>query len=107
MAELTIIQLMDQIHNAILSADFALLSQLDLNLETALVGLKIQSKDELTNLQQKAERNATCLLASGRGVRSALRRLAEIHRNTTSLITYDGSGKRMDIGDLSQCIQKF
>jgi len=101
-------RVLDQMHRAILVADFLALGLLTPQLELALKGLgQSGNPANLRALQRKAERNAACLLAAGRGVRSALRRLAEVQGAGTGLITYDGSGKRADHGATGQMAKRF
>lgn len=101
-------QVLDQMHNAILIADFPELGRLAPKLEAALQDAgQIKTPAALQSIQRKAERNAACLLAAGRGVRSALRRLAEVQGAGTALITYDGSGKRADHGATGQLTRRF
>jgi hypothetical protein len=59
----------------------------DLRLTDAAVGRRLQSK---------AERNAACLLAAGRGVRAARRRMEEIGPNARSE-TYDARGRKSSL----------
>lgn len=100
-------QILDQMHHAILAADFAALGQLTPQLETALAMNMPGNSTDLNTLQRKAERNSACLLAAGRGVRSALRRLAEVQGAGAGLITYDGSGKRADHATTGQMARRY
>ena len=101
-------QVLDQMHEAILAANFPVLGQLATKLEAALHEMgPIGDPAALRVIQRKAERNATCLLAAGRGVRAALRRLAEVQGAGAGLITYDGSGKRADHGATGQLARRF
>jgi hypothetical protein len=92
---LTAEQVLDQMHRAILSADFAALAPLTPALETALAFAET-SRDRalLQRLSMKASRNAACLLAAGRGVRAAQRRFSELRDASIGFATYDGRGKR-------------
>lgn len=101
-------QVLDQMHRAILVADFRALAQLTPGLQTALDAIgPMGNPAHLQVIQQKAERNAACLLAAGRGVRSALRRLAEVRGAGAGLITYDGSGKKADHGATGQLARRY
>ncbi len=101
-------QVLDQMHRAILAADFLALGLLTPQLEAALNGFGPTGNHAgLQAIQRKAERNAACLLAAGRGVRSALRRLAEVQGAGTGLITYDGAGKRADLGATGLLTRRF
>lgn len=87
--------LMDAMHAALLSADFAQLQQLAPDLETALLGLgQEQDQKTLARLQAKSERNAAAALAAGKGVRAAIQRLEEVRENAMGLVTYDVNGNR-------------
>ena len=99
---------LDRMHSAILTADFRALAELSAQLEMALLGVgQIGEPGALAAIQTKAERNAACLLAAGRGVRSALRRMAEVQGAGAALITYDGSGKRAELGATGQLARRF
>ena len=63
-------RILDQIHTAILVADFAALGRLTPELEAAFAGLTQPDQALLQRISRKAARNATCLQASGRGVRA-------------------------------------
>lgn len=87
--------LLDHLHAALIMADFATLQTLAPQLEAALTHLGPQpDRSALERLRRKAERNAACALAAGRGVRSAQRRLAEIRQAASGLVTYDNKGNR-------------
>jgi hypothetical protein len=95
-------------HAAILAADFGKLEQLSPALEEALDALKPQrDRAFLELLQRKADRNAACAKAAGRGVRAAIRRLEEVRKNQTGLVTYDENGKRADHGSLSELSRRL
>jgi hypothetical protein len=99
---------LDQIHSAILRADFAALAPLTPALEDALVAAQsLRDPAMLQRLSQKASRNAACLLAAGRGVRAAQRRLRELKDANTGFATYDGRGKRAQHGLPSQLTKRF
>ena len=99
--------LLDQMHDAILAADFATLSLLALTLDAALVALNKADQALLQRISRKAARNAACLQAAGRGVRAAVRRLAEVRQNAAGLVTYDGAGKRAEHGGPGQMARRF
>lgn len=87
--------LMDQMHCAILAADYSSLGALSPRLEAALVELPAQvDASILRRLRRKAERNATCAQAAARGVRAAIRRLDEVKKNANGLVTYTENGQR-------------
>lgn len=100
--------ILDQMHSAILRADFTQLGELAPLLETALdhvAGLRDGAR--LNRLRSKAERNEACLLAAGRGVRAAGRRFKELRDAASGLITYDGRGKRADLGQHSSLTRRY
>ncbi len=100
--------LLDQIHGAILTADFARLTELTPALETSLTEVSLVSNTQvLARIKAKADRNAACLLASGRGVRAAQRRLAEMRSASTGFSTYDGRGRRALHGLPSSFARRF
>jgi hypothetical protein len=87
--------LMDQMHLAIQTADFAALGGLSSALEEALTALpEGLDAPSLQRLRHKAERNANGAQAASRGVRAALRRLDEVKQNANGLVTYDDKGQR-------------
>lgn len=100
--------LLDQMHSAILRADFSQLRALAPLLETALMDLAdLRDPSRLKRLRGKAERNEACLLAAGRGVRAAGRRFKELRDAASGLITYDGKGKRADLGHHSSLTRRY
>jgi hypothetical protein len=103
----TMERLLDQMHTAILTADFGALGPLAQALELALAGLDRPNQALLQRISHKAARNATCLQAAGRGVRAAVRRLAEVRQNAAGLVTYDGAGKRAAYGGPGQLARRF
>ncbi len=104
--ETDIESLMDQMHQAILTADFPSLSTLSPDLEAALEALPAKiDESTLLRLRHKAERNAFGAQAASRGVRAAIRRLEEVKQNANGLVTYDEKGQRnaqVFEGDLSR-----
>ena len=101
-------QVLDQMHLAITAGDYPALGVLAPQLEMVLNSIgQTGNAANLQVLQRKAARNAACLLAAGRGVRSALRRLAEVQGAGAGLITYDGSGKRAEHGATGQLARRF
>jgi len=61
--------------------------------ESILADLRVADEVVGRRLRSKAERNAACLLAAGRGVRAARRRLQEIGPDARSE-TYDARGRK-------------
>lgn len=100
-------RVLDQMHAAILVADFARLMRLTPEMEAALAGLTQPDQALLQRVSSKAARNATCLQAAGRGVRAALNRLKEVRQANAGLVTYDGAGKRAAFGAVGQLARRF
>jgi hypothetical protein len=104
----TTLELLDRIHSAILVADFALLERLSPALETSMSAAQtMRDSALLAQIKAKAERNAACLMASGRGVRAAQRRLAEIRDAAQGFSTYNGRGQRAQHGQNSSFARRF
>ena len=104
----TTLELLDQIHSAILIADFAQLERLTPALETSMLAAQTMRESALlAHIKAKAERNATCLMAAGRGVRAAQRRLAEIRDAAQGFSTYNGRGQRAQHGQQSSFARRF
>jgi hypothetical protein len=101
-------QLLDLVHSALQAADYAALARLEQGLaqEMARPGLALSTAD-LQLIKRRAERNAHCLQAAGRGIRAARRRLAEIRGAATGLVTYDRAGKRADVGESGRLAQRL
>ena len=100
-------QVLDQMHAAILHADFAALALLTPRLEAAMSALQRPNQAALDRIATKAARNGTCLQAAGRGIRAALRRVNEVRQTATGLVTYDGAGKRAAFGGPGQMARRF
>lgn len=102
------IDLLDQIHTAILNADFARLSSLSVAVETSLAQASpIKDAQTLQKIQGRAERNAACLLAAGRGIRAAQRRIAELRDAKQGFSTYTKSGQRAQHDQPSQVARRY
>ncbi len=100
--------LLDLAHGAVAGARFAALAALAPQLEQALARFDPQRDAALLDrVRRKAARNAACLLAAGRGVRAAVRRIEEVRRAATGLVTYDGRGKRAVSGSSGTLSQRF
>jgi len=105
---LTAIEVLDQMHAAILAADFAALADLTPALESCLDAVQgLQNGALARKIRAKAERNAACLQASGRGVRAAQRRLTDLRNAGSSFSTYDGSGRRETHGLTNNFARRF
>lgn len=100
--------LLDQVHAAILTANFPALAKLSPTLEAALAELPADLQHgTLERLRQKAVRNATCAQSAGRGVRAAIRRLDEVQQNQSGLVTYDEKGKRSQRSDRAELTRRL
>jgi hypothetical protein len=91
--DLSLTGLLERMHIAVRQADFTALPALIIETEALLNTLTLSDAATLARLKEKARRNAACLTAAARGVRSARRRLDEV-RNGTGLVTYDDAGNR-------------
>lgn len=104
----TTLELLDQIHSAILVADFVQLERLTPALETSMDAAQtMRGSALLAQIKAKAERNAACLMAAGRGVRAAQHRLAEIRDAAQGFSTYNGRGQRAQHGQHSSFARRF
>ncbi|MDZ7906088.1 MAG: hypothetical protein U5N55_10180 [Cypionkella sp.] len=107
-SNVTTVELLDHIHAAIMVADFDRLTSLTPALETSLADAgNIQDKWLLAQIKLRAERNAACLLAAGRGVRAAQRRLIELRAATQGFSTYNITGQRAQHGLPSSVARRF
>jgi hypothetical protein len=100
-------RLLDQMHAAILVSDFKTMNEVAPDLEKALADLRAPDAALLQRITGKAQRNAACLKAAGRGVRAALRRLTEVRQNAAGLVTYDGTGKRAKLSMPGKLARRF
>ena len=88
--------LLDQVHSACLTADFAKLAQLTPLIEEAFVQLApLHGAKELSRLEFKALRNQRALKSCLRGVAAARRRLDEIASAAHTRTTYSKKGTRI------------
>lgn len=101
-------QLLDQIYAALLRSDYAALPGLTIELERELQTPRERlTETSLRVIRRRANRNAAVLLAAQRGVRSARRRLDEIRRSASGLVTYDRSGKRAEVSESRNLTQRL
>ncbi len=90
--------ILDQIHVAILSANFAAITALTPQLERMQnEAAHLRDLPVLQHIKAKAERNAACLLAAGRGVRAAKNRITELRAMRAGTQTYNARGQRTDL----------
>lgn len=89
--------LLDRAHQAVRVADFNALAQIEPLLDAAAERFDPGRDTALIErVRRKAARNATCLLAAQKGLKSAVRRLEDVRRAAAGLSTYDGKGKRSE-----------
>ncbi len=89
--------LLDDVHAALLRRDYAALPALN-----AALAKELDHPSEKLDtvavqvIRRRAERNAMTLTAIQRGIRAAVRRIAEIRSVSTGLVTYDRSGRKQE-----------
>ena len=90
--------LLDEVQAAVLRRDYNALAGLSAALATEL-DRPSQPLDAaaLGVIKRKADRNAATLLAVQRGIKAALRRLAEIRSVSKGLVTYDRAGRKAEL----------
>ena len=94
--EPTAASLLDDIHQRLLSRQYDQLAALSLALDHALSQPQKLDAAALALLHAKASRNAATMTAVHRGIRAALRRVADIRSVSNGLVTYDKSGLRQE-----------
>ena len=86
------------IRAALLSGDLGALAEQDVLLRQALRDCADRlSPEDRAILREQARANEALLQATRRGLRNALRRMAEIRAAATGFGTYDGGGRRQQI----------
>lgn len=100
--------LLDEIHAAIGTAEFAKLEMLVAQFESESVAINPGiARADLYRLQRKASLNAATAIAASGGVRAALQRIKEIQENTLSLRTYNRDGKRSEISNRGEVSRRL
>ncbi len=100
--------LLDQVHGALLRAEYGSLGPLTAQIEAELARLEAGSDvAALMHVQARAQRNASCLLATQRGFRSARRRVEEIKAARSGLVTYDTKGRRATPHPTGELTKRF
>jgi len=98
--------LLDDVHAALLAADYARLAPLAAQIEAEIDALERSRVTATLHLVAvKARRNMASLQAAQRGFRAARRRMQEIAAAQSGLITYDSAGRRSaphPTGDLAK-----
>lgn len=89
--------LLDELHAALLRKDYNILAELGAALSRELdqPSQKLDA-EALAVIRRKADRNAATLIAIQRGIRAAMRRLAEIKSVSNGMSTYDRSGRKYE-----------
>ncbi len=87
---------LDDIHRSLLARQYDRLPALSQALDQALAQPHLLTPADLRLIHAKAERNAATLRAVQRGIRSAVRRVAEIRSVSAGLVTYSKDGQRHD-----------
>lgn len=100
-------QLLDQVHAALLRADYAALPAMTAALEEELAARAPWSEPQMAVIRGKATRNGACLIAAQRGVKAARRRLAEIRTAAAGLVTYDRKGRRAEVIESRKLAQRL
>lgn len=95
--------ILDAVRTALTLAEYDQLDALTGAMAGELAVLERQAhrpanKPALLRLQSRADRNAACLLAATRGMKSARRRLEDIRAARSGLVTYDLKGRRAEPG---------
>lgn len=87
-----ILTLVQNVRNAVLEGDFALLSTLLPALQESEAKLEKSDLVALGALRIEAVRTENCLLSALSGVRAARRRVADVAQAANGLTTYDRGG---------------
>jgi len=99
--------ILDAVRTALSTADYGALEALTTAMAEELARLEqSRSGTGLIRLQRKAERNAACLLAAQRGLKSARRRIEDIRSARSGLVTYDNAGRRSAPGPGGQITRR-
>ena len=89
--------LLEQVHAALIHADYGKLGALTEGIGIELARLEAAGDlAALLRVRGLAQRNEACLLATRRGFRAARRRMAEIQAARSGLVTYDTKGRRAE-----------
>lgn len=99
--------LLDREKAALLKSDFKTLESLMASKETLLpLVAKCQIPEHrLRDLKRRAEQNRVLLLASAKGITSAVESLRSLRQASRSCVTYGPAGKALDIGNKSLTIK--
>lgn len=98
---------LDAIHAALRAGRLRDLEGLTQALQATLADMQPLDAATLKRLQSKAARNASALVAAGRGVRAAARRLAEIRAVQDGFVSYGPAGERDESTGRWQLAQRF
>ena len=100
--------LLDQAHAALRIAAYDRLDGLTRQIEAEL-SLLVERRDRaaLDRVRHRAMRNEACLLAAQHGIRAARRRIEEIRRAQSGLVTYGPTGSRAEPHRRSLLAKRF
>jgi hypothetical protein len=98
---------LDAIHAALRAGHLHDLGALTQALEATMSEVEHIDALALTRVRSKAARNASALIAAGSGVRSAVRRLAEIRAVQDGFVSYGPAGARDETATPRQLTQRF
>jgi flagellar biosynthesis/type III secretory pathway chaperone len=100
--------LLDDERAALLAGDFTALPGLAERKEALLEDLagSEPARGTLAALRGRAERNAELLAAASRGVRTVVRRIADIRDANGPLKTYGEDGRHRTLGSVSGALEK-
>lgn len=107
-AALRVLNRLAMIRQILLSGDLLALAEQENLLRQELQGAAgALTPDERARLQGQARENETLLNATRGGIRSALRRMAEIRAAATAFGTYDDAGKRQDLPHRASAVDRL
>lgn len=98
--------LLEDMHRAVLNADFAALAAIAPEVEASALDPQ-RDPAAAVRIAALARRNANCLDAALRGLRAGRRRLAEMRGISQGLRTYDRYGQPADIVTASPPARRF
>ena len=106
-ADAPLSDLLDDVHRALRTGDFAALPGLTAAMEAAEAAPRPITAEELKQIRRLAERNARSLIAARRGIKAARRRIAEVISAARGLVTYDRQGQRVEETDQRILAKRF
>jgi len=111
-AESELCALLALVQQAVRAADFPALAQLcpaveDMTVQFATGKLGTPTASGLAHIQAEAARSNACLRAAARGLRAARQRLSDVEAAGTSLVTYDGTGRKSGVPVSGDLVRRF